>query len=120
MLAEAKDHGNWELLATLAQQMVDSPARSLLETMSAQVLAQEEEHYGWARETRATMLLAVSTGTAPDRRSGSGDRDGAVDVDAMTKDELYAKAQELDIEGRSQMNKDELAEAVGAESGDTQ
>jgi ferritin-like metal-binding protein YciE len=120
MLAEAKDHGNWELLGTLAQQMADSTARTLLETMSAQVLAQEVEHYGWARETRATMLLALSTGTAPARPSGSGERDAAAEVDAMTKNELYAKAQELEIEGRSQMNRDELAEAVGAEMGDAQ
>lgn len=122
MLAEAKDHQNWELLATLAQQMADSPAQQLLETMSAQVLAQEEEHYGWARSTRATMLLALSTGTTPDAgsvpepQSGAGSE--AVDLGAWTRDELYAKAQELDIEGRSQMNKDELAEAVGAEIGD--
>jgi len=34
-----------------------------------------------------------------------------------TRDELYEKAKEADIEGRSQMNKDELAEAVaGSES----
>jgi hypothetical protein len=30
----------------------------------------------------------------------------------MTKAELYEKAKELDIDGRSKMNKDELAEAV--------
>ena len=29
-----------------------------------------------------------------------------------TRDELYARAQELDIKGRSKMNKAELAEAV--------
>lgn len=32
--------------------------------------------------------------------------------DEKTRDELYAKAQELDIEGRSDMDKHELAEAV--------
>lgn len=31
-----------------------------------------------------------------------------------TKEELYEKAQELDIDGRSSMSKDELAEAVEA------
>ena len=35
----------------------------------------------------------------------------------MTRDELYATAQELDIEGRSQMNKDELAQAVAEQTG---
>lgn len=38
--------------------------------------------------------------------------------DGPSRDELYERAQELDIEGRSDMNKDELAAAVeAAESG---
>lgn len=38
-----------------------------------------------------------------------------------TKEELYEKAQELDIEGRSTMDKAELAEAVAAaEAGETE
>lgn len=37
------------------------------------------------------------------------------EVDDSTKDELYERAQELDIEGRSTMNKAELQEAVEAE-----
>lgn len=34
--------------------------------------------------------------------------------DDVTKEELYEEAQELDVEGRSKMNKAELAEAVAA------
>ena len=37
---------------------------------------------------------------------------GAPDTEGMTRDELYEKAKELDITGRSSMSKDELAEAV--------
>lgn len=33
-------------------------------------------------------------------------------LDDRTKDQLYARAQELDIEGRSQMTKDELIAAI--------
>ena len=33
-----------------------------------------------------------------------------------SKDELYERAQDLDISGRSSMSKDELAEAIAAES----
>lgn len=122
MLAEAKDHGNWELLATIAEQMAPSRVRSQLEAATAEVLAQEEEHHTWASETRAGMLLSLSLGRAPDRPlvAGGGGSAGAVDVDAMTKDELYAMAQELDIAGRSQMNKDELAAAVAEQTGDHQ
>jgi len=39
-------------------------------------------------------------------------RDDASDVDGLTKEELYQKAQERDIPGRSQMSKDELKEAL--------
>jgi hypothetical protein len=35
-----------------------------------------------------------------------------VDVEGNTKAELYERAKKLDIEGRSKMNKDELAEAI--------
>jgi hypothetical protein len=37
--------------------------------------------------------------------------------DGPTKDELYEKAQDLDIEGRSEMTKDELADAIEAAEG---
>jgi hypothetical protein len=33
-------------------------------------------------------------------------------LDDRTKDQLYARAQELEIEGRSQMTKDELIDAI--------
>ena len=33
-------------------------------------------------------------------------------LDDRTKDELYNRAKDLDIEGRSKMNKDELVEAI--------
>ena len=35
-----------------------------------------------------------------------------IDLTEMTKDELYAKAQELEIEGRGDMSKDELIKAL--------
>jgi len=39
-------------------------------------------------------------------------RYGGVDVEGNTKDELYKRAKKLDIEGRSNMTKGELAEAI--------
>jgi len=36
-------------------------------------------------------------------------------LDERTKDELYERAQELDIEGRSKMTKDELIDAIRAQ-----
>jgi cation transport regulator ChaB len=37
---------------------------------------------------------------------------GGVDVEGSTKEELYERAKELDVEGRSNMSKTELAEAI--------
>lgn len=40
---------------------------------------------------------------------------GGVDVEGHTKDELYERARDLDISGRSKMNKLELAQAIARE-----
>ena len=37
---------------------------------------------------------------------------GGIDVESTTKEELYERARELKVEGRSKMNKKQLAEAV--------
>jgi cation transport regulator ChaB len=37
---------------------------------------------------------------------------GGVDVEGNTREELYERAKELDVKGRSDMNKSELADAV--------
>ena len=47
--------------------------------------------------------------------NGDGNRDRTtadVGVDALTKDELYERAEERDIPGRSQMTKDQLKDAL--------
>ena len=52
------------------------------------------------------------------KQSGAAARDrpkqtyGGVDAEGNTKEELYERAKKLDIEGRSEMSKEELAEAI--------
>jgi cation transport regulator ChaB len=52
------------------------------------------------------------------RQSGRAARErprktaGGIDVESTTKDELYERARELKVEGRSKMGKKQLAEAV--------
>src|SRR3954467_4681470 len=52
------------------------------------------------------------------KQSGAAARDrpketyGGVDAEGNTKDELYERAKKLDVEGRSDMSKEELAEAI--------
>ena len=47
----------------------------------------------------------------PEARAG-GPTAGGVDVKGHTKEELYERAKRLDIKGRSNMNKMELAQAI--------
>jgi rubrerythrin len=65
LLAEAKDHDNWELLAALAEQMSECPVRDSFQSAATTVLAQEEEHYAWAQQTRARTLMILATSGAP-------------------------------------------------------
>jgi DNA end-binding protein Ku len=53
-------------------------------------------------------------GSAPPRGPDAGEGNGA---SSMSKSELYRRAQELDIPGRSKMSKDELARAVAEAKG---
>lgn len=45
-------------------------------------------------------------------RDGGGESAGGVDVEGHSKDELYERAKELDIGGRSSMSKQELGQAI--------
>lgn len=55
----------------------------------------------------------IANAAARTSRSEIGQRGGeAKDYSDRTKDELEQRARELDIEGRSQMTKDELIEAL--------
>ena len=45
-------------------------------------------------------------------RDGGGESAGGVDVEGHTKDELYERAKDLDISGRSSMSKQELGQAI--------
>ena len=65
-------------------------------------------------EVHATVPSAGSDGAGAVAASSADDTAGA-DKEALldlTKDELYEKAKEADIAGRSSMNKDELAEEL--------
>ncbi|HWB72188.1 MAG TPA: ChaB family protein [Egibacteraceae bacterium] len=48
----------------------------------------------------------------PRARDDEGETAGGVDVKGHTKEELYERAKELDVKGRSKMNKQELGQAI--------
>ena len=48
----------------------------------------------------------------PNARQGEGESAGGVDVKGHSRKELYERAKELDVSGRSKMNKQELGQAI--------
>jgi hypothetical protein len=53
-----------------------------------------------------------STKSTREKREGKGETFGGLDYYGHTKEELYARAKKLGIEGRSRMSKKELARAI--------
>ena len=73
------------------------------EEIAARTVNKERARSGQSR----TRSESSTSGSSPSRRGGQ--RSG----DSPTRAELYQQAKELGIEGRSKMNKQQLARAVG-------
>ncbi len=74
----------------------------------------DDETYEALREDGASKEKAarIANAKASDDQSPSKKGGKATPYEEWTRDELYERAQELDIEGRSDMNKDELISAL--------
>jgi rubrerythrin len=67
VLAETKDHADWELLGRLAEQLPNGKARKAIEAAVAEVGPQEDEHLGWAQTKLAELdLKAIMDQPPPD------------------------------------------------------
>lgn len=71
----------------------------------------DDEQYEELRKQGASKEKAARIANTP--RGEAAERGGeASPYEEWTKDELYDRAEELDIEGRSDMDKDELISAL--------
>jgi ferritin-like metal-binding protein YciE len=57
VLAETIDSANWETLAVLADSLAEGEVKDAMSHAVEQVLPQEAEHIGWARDMRQQMVL---------------------------------------------------------------
>jgi hypothetical protein len=64
------------------------------------------------REVEEVLFRSPRRGAEPQREEPSADEGG---TEEATKEELLERARDLDIEGRSSMSKQELAEAIESE-----
>jgi hypothetical protein len=76
------------------------------EEIAARTVNKERARSGESR----TRSRSSTSGPSPSRRGGQ--RSGS----SPTRDELYEQARQLGIDGRSKMNKQQLARAVGRKS----
>ncbi len=54
---------------------------------------------------------------APEALENPSETFGGVDVEGSSKEQLYERAREVDVQGRSEMSKEELARAVARKGG---
>jgi hypothetical protein len=66
----------------------------------------------WQPKDRKGPSDPRSTKSTSEKRRGVGETFGGVDYYGSSRSELYDRARELDIEGRSKMSKRELARAI--------
>jgi hypothetical protein len=69
VLAETKDHADWELLGHIAHRSEDSQLSNLLKPAVSEVEGQEDEHLNWTKTKMGELALL-----ALQRKSGSGSR----------------------------------------------
>ncbi len=57
VLAETKDHADWELLGKIARRSNDARVRDVLKPAISEVEPEEDEHVSWAKEQMARMAF---------------------------------------------------------------
>ena len=70
---------------------------------------EDDEQYEALREEGMSKAKAAAIANTDDASSTGGSQPP---YEEWTRDELYDRAQELDVDGRSDMTKDELIEAL--------
>lgn len=101
LTVELADNAAWELLIKLADELgLDDASKKF-----QHALEQEQEHVMTIRSWYESMMLSEAGGAG-------ATPSGSPKYEEWTRDELYEKAQELGIEGRSSMSKKQLVRTL--------
>jgi cation transport regulator ChaB len=95
-----------------AEQEYDSTERAHRTAWSAVKHIAEKDGDHWELKDEPGPSDPQSKQSGREARDNPKQTYGGVDVEGNTKDELYERAKKLDIDGRSSMSKEELAEAI--------
>ncbi len=104
-----KRERQYEHIRDSAKARGESDARA--KEIAARTVNKERARAGEAATASPTSTRDISSGRRGGLRSGRGGPRG------RTRDQLYAEAKRLGIEGRSSMNKEQLRRAVDAKKG---
>jgi hypothetical protein len=62
LLAETIDHANWSNLQRLVDELPEGPARSALAEAVAEIEDDEDQHLGWAKDTKSRLTIMMAKG----------------------------------------------------------
>jgi cation transport regulator ChaB len=116
-LKRSPEHAQDIYLATLesAHEQYDSEEQAHRTAFAALKHSYEKVGDHWEAKDERGPSDPRSKGTTAEKRAGKGETAGGVDVEGNTKQELYERAKQLGVEGRSKMTKLELAQAIARE-----
>jgi rubrerythrin len=66
-IAESVDHANWETLSAMVPELPDGSVKDLLRQITEEIEQEEDEHYSWARDTRARMTMLQAKSSAMEK-----------------------------------------------------
>ena len=70
VLAETKDHADWELIGKIARQATDDRLREVLGAAASEVEQEEDEHLNWTRKKLGELQMeALTKGATSDKKS---------------------------------------------------
>ena len=69
VLAETKDHADWELMGKIARQSNDDRLREVLGAAASEVEQEEDEHLNWTRKKLGELQMEALTKGASEKKS---------------------------------------------------